>query len=745
MFTWYNVIEVIIVKEYVKGKFTRSIFRGNQGFLIGIMRVYDTNMDSMKAYVNKSVTFTGTFSDLNEENLYLFYGDTVEHPRYGFQLQVREYELVKPEDRDGIIAFLSSSLFKGIGERMATKIVETLGDTALDQILEDSSCLNMVPGLSSKKAQSLYETLYHYEGSHKTIVYLTDLGFTMRDALNIYQVFQQNTITRLEFNIFDFIPRVDGITFPKVDVVRRKLNVSDDDERRVKACILYVIEQLVYQNGDTYVYREEILKGCSHYLGDLLTLPLLEEYLQVLLEEDLIYMEDDMIYDINMYEAEMTVVDTVHKLISKDKKRYPKMDSYLEHMEMIQEITYNDKQKEAIRKALENHILIVTGGPGTGKTTIIKAIVELYAEIHKLNSDELIRDLALLAPTGRASKRMSESTALPAMTIHRFLKWNKETNEFAINEYNKDNSKLIIVDEVSMIDLPLLSSLLKGLTSKIQLVLVGDFNQLPSVGPGQVLKDFIESGVIDTVALDHLYRQDENSYINTLALKVKDNDLDEHFLDDYSDYKFLQCSNHSIRQNLKNLCVQIKEKNYDYKQLQIMAPMYKGENGIDLLNKDLQEVFNPSSNKKKEYVSGDVIYRVGDKILQLVNMPDDNVYNGDVGVLQDMLVGRGGKVEIYVNFDGNLVCYTPKDFHKIKHGFIISIHKSQGSEFELVVMPISKSYHRMLYRKLVYTGITRAKKKLILLGDPEAFIYSVRNDNEYIRKTNLKNKLCSFE
>lgn len=733
------------MKEYVKGKFTRSIFRGNQGYLIGIMRVYDTNMDSMKDFVNKTVTFTGTFVDLNEENLYLFYGETLEHPRYGFQFQVSDYELVKPEDKDGLIAFLSSSLFKGIGDKMATKIVDVLGDTALDQILEDRSCLNMVPGLSLKKANSLYDTLCQYEGSHKTIVYLTDLGFTMRDALNIYQVYQYNTIRSLEYNVFDFIQKVDGITFPKIDEVRKKLMIEDTDERRIQACILYVIRQLVYQNGDTYVYRDEILNGCVHYLGDLLTLPLLEEYLRVLCDEGLVYLEGDMVYEIGIYEDEMTVVDIVHRLALRDKNSYPKMEAYLEHMEEIQGIVYNDKQKEAIRKALENHVVIITGGPGTGKTTIIKAIVELYAEIHKLDGDTLIRDLALLAPTGRASKRMSESTSLPAMTIHRFLKWNKEANEFAINEYNKDNSKLIIVDEVSMIDLPLLSSLLKGLRDHIQLVLVGDFNQLPSVGPGQVLKDFIESDVIDTVYLDHLYRQDERSYINTLALKVRDNDLSEDFLNDYSDYKFLQCSNHSIRQNLKNLCVQIQAKNYDYKRLQIMAPMYKGENGIDLLNQDLQEVFNPKESGKMEYTSGDVIFREGDKILQLINMPDDNVYNGDVGIIDRIIIGRGGKVELYVNFDGNEVCYAPKDFYKIKHGFIISIHKSQGSEFDLVVMPISRSYHRMLYRKLIYTGITRAKKKLILLGDKDAFIYSVRNDNEYIRKTYLKERLIFFE
>ena len=388
--------------------------------------------------------------------------------------------------------------------------------------------------------------------------------------------------------------------------------------------------------------------------------------------------------------------------------------------------------------------MIITGGPGTGKTTIIKAITELYQKLNKLDYDGLVRELALLAPTGRASKRMSESTMLPSSTIHRFLKWNKDTNEFMINETNKASSKLVIIDEVSMIDINLFDSLLKGLTNDIKLILVGDYNQLPSVGPGQVLKDLIESEVIDTVHLDHLYRQDENSYITSLAHEIKEGELSENFRETKSDYTFLECSSSSIKKNLKNLCKQIIEKGYDYKSVQLLAPMYKGENGIDLLNKELQDVFNPKDENKREITSGDVIFRENDKILQLVNMPDDNVYNGDIGTIKYIKYGntsKTGKNEIYVDFDGNVVKYTSKDFIKIKHGFIISIHKSQGSEFEVVVMPICNAYRRMLYRKLIYTGITRAKKKLILIGETSAFLESVYNNNEYIRNSKLLEKL----
>jgi len=341
---------------------------------------------------------------------------------------------------------------------------------------------------------------------------------------------------------------------------------------------------------------------------------------------------------------------------------------------------------------------------------------------------------------------MSESTHLPAMTIHRFLKWNKETGEFGVNEYNKDYSHLIIIDEVSMIDINLFHNLLKGLTNNIKLILVGDYNQLPSVGPGNVLKELIDSEIIDTVHLDLLYRQDENSYINTLALEIKNNDLNENYLEKKSDYNFLICNQESLKSNLKKICSQVIDKGYDYKRLQLMAPTYHGENGIDNLNKELQSIFNPADENKKELNLGDITYRENDKILQLVNMPDENIYNGDIGVIKDIVYSnksKSGKNEIHIDFDGNLVSFTPKDFNKFKHGYIISIHKSQGSEFEMVIMPICNSYKRMLYRKLIYTGITRAKKKLILLGDPNAFKFSVTNNIEYIRKTSLLEKITN--
>lgn len=727
------------------GTYKQSIFESNNGYVIGLMRVKDTDMESMKDYINKTITFTGYFHELNEQENYYFFGEETVHPKYGFQFVVSNYERVKPEDKDGIVEFLSSDLFKGVGEKLAKSIVDTLGESALDKILDDKSNLLLVPKMTMKKADSIYDTLVKYEESHKMIVYLTELGFSMRDALLIYNTYKGNTTMVLEHNIYRVIDDIEEITFPKVDTIVRRKELTVDDDLRIKACILYVMRDLTYKNGDTYLNLEEIVEATCHYVGYDVTDKQVEELLCELNGEMKIEIVENKYYLEEIYEAQYAVIDRVQRLLTKEKKTYKNFDKELSLLEKENGIEYNDKQKEAIEKSLKNNIVIITGGPGTGKTTIIKAIVELYKTLHKYKDKELMGVISLLAPTGRASKRMAESTDFPASTIHRFLKWNRENNRFAINEYNPDFSKLIIIDEVSMIDLPLMDSLLKGLTDDIQVVLVGDSNQLPSVGPGMVLKDFIDSGLIDVIKLDVLYRQKEDSYIPELAREIREDDLGD-FLSTRDDYTFLTCSSNSIISNLPKICNQILEHGYDYKRIQIMAPMYAGANGIDNLNKILQDVFNPPSKTKNELKVGDVIFRENDKVLQLVNVPDDNVFNGDIGVITSIRHGnitKSGKNEITIDFDGNLVTYQPKDFVNIKHGFIISIHKSQGSEFDVVVIPVSRSYQRMLYQKLIYTGITRAKKKLILIGEPDAFTYSVKNHQENLRKTDLLENLLS--
>ena len=733
------------MNNYIKGIFKQSIYQSDKGYIIGLFKVLDTDMDSMVDYINKTITITGYFHELSENEKYFFKGEESFHPKYGFQFNVHEYERVKPDDKDGIIEFLASDLFKGVGEKLATKIVETLGPSTLDKILEDKESLKSVPKLTLKKIDEIYNTLTKYEESHKTIVSLTELGFVMRDALSIYNTYKNNTMNIIEHNIYRVITDIEELNFNKVDMIAKKMDIDPKSENRIRACILYVMQELTFKNGDTYLSLPEIYEGVCHTLMLDLDIEYIEELLSELSGEMQVHIEANKYYLSEIFEAEYTITNKINMLLNKPITKYKDIDSKINKLEEKFDIKYNDSQKEAVIKALENNILIITGGPGTGKTTIIKGIVELYKMINKFNNEELTNALSLLAPTGRASKRMTESTLLPASTIHRFLKWNRESNTFGVDEYNPDFSNLIIIDEVSMIDINLMSNLLKGLTSNIKLVLVGDYNQLPSVGPGMILKDLIDSNIIDTINLKMLYRQSEESYIPTLASEIREDSLTE-FLSQKEDYTFLSCSSNYIVPNLIKVCRQVIDKGYDYKRMQVMAPMYAGVNGIDNLNRELQAIFNPPSNTKKEIKYGDIIFRENDKVLQLVNMPDDNVFNGDIGIIigiNSASTSKSGKNELVIDFDGSIITIQPKDFINIKHGYIISIHKAQGSEFELVIMPVCRGYQRMLYRKLIYTGITRAKKKLILIGEPDAFTYSVHNNHEQSRKTDLLEKLLN--
>ncbi len=731
------------MEKYIKGKYKSDIFRSEKGYVIGIFKISETNIEEIEDFVNHTITITGYFYDLNENDNYILKGDIVEHPKYGLQFAVLESEKLKPTDKDGIVEFLSSDLFSGIGEKMASKIVDVLGENTINLILEDKNNLLKVPKLSSKKIDQIYNILTSYENSHQTIVYLCDIGFSSSEALNIYNVYRHKTLDVLNENIYDYVENVDNVSFLRIDTIRNKLDLKNDDERRIKACILYIMRTITYQNGDTYLIFDQIYKETLKYLNIGILESDFARYLDELKKINKIVIDEEKIYLEEIFKAEINISSRIKDLVKLQPKKYKSLNTYLSEIEVVNNIKYNPKQKDAIKLGLTSGISIITGGPGTGKTTIIKAIVELYQTLNNLNYEELTSELTLLAPTGRAAKRLSESTNLPAMTIHRFLKWHKETNSFEVNEYNKNFSKFVIIDEVSMVDINLFDSLLKGLTRDIQLVLVGDYNQLPSVGPGMILKDLIESEIIDTVYLDLLYRQGKDSFIPILADDIK-NGVSSQINAKVNDYVFLECNRQAIRTSIKNICDQLKKKDISLSDLQLLAPMYKGMNGIDILNKDLQNIFNPKNEQKAELTVGDTTYRVNDKVIELVNMPDENVYNGDIGYIADIIpsnLSESKKNEIVVNYDGNYVTYLPKDYNKIKLAYIISIHKSQGSEFPIVVMPISLEYNKMLYRKLIYTGITRAKKKLIILGENEAFQYSINNTNEYIRKTALIERL----
>lgn len=715
----------------IKGTLKQLIFTSENGYVVALFKLKDN-----KEFDNNMITITGYFANVNENENYLLEGEITNHPKYGQQFSVTSYEIIKPEDKDGLIEFLASGLFKGIGEKLAKRIVDYLGENAIELILEDKNNLLSVPKLTAKKAQIIYDTLTLYEESHKIIIELTNMGFTNKDALNIYNFYKNNTLNVINNNIYKIVDDIKGIGFLKVDKIATSKNINLLADNRLEACIYYIMENLTYKNGDTYLNYEEIKFSLLEYLGFDLDDDTINTLINNLINEMKIIVIDNKYYLYEIYEAEYNIVNKIRHLVNKKKDNYRNIDKYIKELEKNNGIIYNDNQKQAIKASLNNNITIITGGPGVGKTTIIKAIVEIYKKVNKLDDMKLNNKLALLAPTGRASKRMCENSGYKALTIHRFLKWNKDTNEFLINEYNKDFSHLIIVDEASMIDINLLNNLFLGLLDNIKIIFVGDYNQLPSVGPGEILKDLIESEVIETIKLEKLYRQSDESYIPILSKQINNNELENCF-SNYDDYMFVNCLNNNIINTLKTLSQKLIDKGYNYFNTQIMAPMYAGVVGIDNLNKVLQDVFNPFSENKKELKYNDQIFRVNDKVLQLQNMPDLNVFNGDIGIIKDITDNR----EVVIDFDSNIVNYKPADLVNIKHGYVISIHKSQGSEFKMVIMILSNQHHRLLYRKLIYTGVTRAKEKLIIIGQDEAFITGVLNNNYYLRKTLLKEKL----
>ena len=369
----------------------------------------------------------------------------------------------------------------------------------------------------------------------------------------------------------------------------------------------------------------------------------------------------------------------------------------------------------------------------------MKGMTELYRQINKLSYEKLEEKIALLAPTGRAAKRMSETTLLKASTIHRFLKWSRETNKFQVNEYNKSKVEFVIIDEASMIDTHLMASLLKGLSANCKIVLVGDDHQLPSVGPGDVLHDLIESKALEVVCLTELYRQGKDSNIINLAYDIRKKNICKDIFNIEEDLTFIECSDSEV---INNICeISNTYKDISYKKFQILAPMYKGLNGIDEINKNVQNIFNIKDKNKKELRIGEVTFREEDKVIQLTNMPDDNIYNGDIGLIETIRTNT--KKEIHIDFDNNIVKYTPANYNNFRLAYSISIHKSQGSEFDIVIIPIVKSYNKMLYQKLIYTAITRAKKKLYLIGDIKALEIAAKNDSCDIRRTTIKDYLIN--
>ncbi len=715
------------MKNYILGNIRKIIYQSNSGpYKVGIFKVRETNDGELEPYLNKIIGFTGSFNDIDSDLDYIFYGKLVNHPKYGIQYQVESYEIKAPTDTDSLILYLSSGLFKGIGSKTAKKIVERFGINTIKVIKEDYPSIATVSGMTITKAKRMHDTIIDSEYNQDLIIKLNGYGFSVQEAINLLAIYKSKLESIVNDNIYEL---VNNVSFDKLDLMFLKKN-DEMHPYRIEALILHNIYKSCYETGDTLIKREELFIIMKRCFKGLFNADTFLSYIEKLKNENKIYEINDYISLTNFVDTERFILNEIKKLSSiKNVIKEVTLDSYIDSYEKRCNIKFNSDQREAIKGAIKNNFFIISGGPGTGKTTIIKAIVEIIKDLYDLTSE----NIALLAPTGRAAKRMTESVKTPAYTIHKFLKWNKENGSFQIDEYNKTYEDIVIVDESSMIDIFLFSSLLKGLRNDVKLILVGDANQLPSIGPGDILNDLLHKDYLKNKYLNTIYRVKEGSYITYLASDIKNQ---KHFdkFDNFSDFRFIESDDNNIMSYVIKICESIKEKNISINDFQVLAPMYKGINGIDNLNNVMANIFNPS---KETFTILDKQYRVNDKVIQLVNDVDNNVYNGDIGYIKSIEY-IDNKVVVEIDYNGNVVEYKSGEFDKFSLAYAVSIHKSQGSEYDNVVVILAKSFARMFYNKLIYTAVTRAKSSLIILGSLDSLNKSTQTNYGNNRNTFMK-------
>ncbi|MGR3741949.1 SF1B family DNA helicase RecD2 [Companilactobacillus sp. DQM5] len=736
-------------KQYIVGTVESIFFENPDNFFkIVLVAVDETNTD----WNEPEIVITGYFGDLNEEQAYEFIGEMVSHPKYGKQFKSDSYSQKKLTDKQSLINYFSSDLFPGIGKKTAEKLINTVGSNPIERILKDQSVLNNLH-LSKEKQDMIYEQVQSNHETEQILLELNKLGIGNTIATKIYQAYRSNTLETVMNNPYKLVEDINGIGFKKADSIAEELGFEVDNDFRIRGGILHVLNLLSSLEGNTYANEEILINETQKLLMSSRFTENVEEKItkQVaqLATDGFIIREDKRLYLKYLYDFEWTIASNL-KLISdgfKIKIDDKKLDKAIEKSAQELKITYDDSQTMAIKQALKSPIFLLTGGPGTGKTTIINGIVATYSKLHNQSLD--IADykgtafpVALAAPTGRAAKQMSDTTGLPASTIHRLLglNGNDDINDATVGEIEAD---LIIIDEMSMVDISLFKQLLSAINPGTQIILVGDKDQLPSVGPGQIFSDLIQSNALPTKKLNFIYRQDSDSSITKLAHDINEGVINEELFQNFSDRSFIECNDKQVPGVIEQVISRVKKRGFDIDNVQVLAPMYKGNAGIDNLNLIIQNILNPLEGNKKTVKFGNFDYRIGDKVVHLVNNPENNVFNGEIGLITGITYAKDSDDntdELHFNFSGQEISYSRSDWNKFTLAYCTSIHKAQGSEFELVIMPLVRQAKRMLKRNLLYTGITRAKSMLIMLGDKKAYVDAI-NDVSSKRATTLINRL----
>ncbi len=690
---------------------------------------------------NKTETVKGYLPDVQVGESYRFYGFSEYDKKYGQQFRFQKYEKIETTSKAGLIDYLSSELFKGIGEKTAKKIVDTLGTNAIHEIMNNDDALDQIPSLSTKHKRTLKEGLKAHKAHEQTLIKLYEYGISPKIAKRLIDEYDTDTLKVIRNNPYQLIEDIEGIGFERADVIARELGIEPTDPRRLKAMIIYLFNYLSIQLGHTHIEYGQFLtlvEARINKTDTLVDFKTLETLLEALVQKQYFVVENNHLTTKNLAAAENEIVSSLDKF----KKRITpinlkKVEEKIKAFETKEAIVYTQTQKEAIISGLKHQIMILNGGPGTGKTTVIKGIIDIYVSLNNLKRPSLNEEshIHLIAPTGRAAKRMQESSGFYAQTIHRILGFGYD-GLFMFDKHNQKEGRLFIIDEASMIDVILAQRLFNAINDNAKIIIVGDEAQIPSVGSGQVLKDLIDAKTIETVTLNTIHRQAEGSKILELANHIRNASLPKNINKHHPDRYMIEEDETTFKSRLKNVMDHFLSLDYDlHEDIQILVPMYKGESGIDSINAFIQKTYNSRGQKDMEY--GDKQFKIGDKVLQLSNRVEDGIMNGDQG----KVIGIDEANDIlYVDFFGIEIEYKKKDLNQLTLAYAMSIHKSQGSEYKLVIMPIYKRHTIMLKRKLIYTGITRAKETLIIMGEIKLLEYAIHNVEDE-RKTMLKQKL----
>ncbi len=724
---------------YFSGSIDRVIFENTSNFFkIILLEIDDTDSD----FDDFEIIVTGTIADVIEGENYTFWGELTQHPKYGQQLKVERYQRAKPSSA-GLIKYFSSQHFKGIGKKTAEKIIHLYGDDPIDNILEDPDKLESISGLSKANRENLVSKLRLNYGAEQILAKLAEYGLNNKTAVQIFERYKEESLTVITENPYQLVEDIQGIGFKMADKLAEQVGINSDAPQRFRAALVHTLLETSIDKGDTYIEAKELLEKSLFILEEVRQVELdpsqIAQELTQLISEDKVQNIGTKIFDNTLFYAESGIHKHLTRILDRPlEKAISSQDiqTEIKHIQAEFNINYDKAQKNAIQKAIQSKVFLLTGGPGTGKTTVINGIIKAYANLHQIDLQKSDLPIILAAPTGRAARRMNELTGLPSATIHRHLGLNGDSEYQALDDFL--DCDLIIIDEFSMVDTWLANQLFSSIASNTQIVIVGDSDQLPSVGPGQVLADLLKINRLPQVSLTKIFRQSEDSTIVTLANQIRQGRLPTDFTAKKADRSYFEAQSTHIPQMIQKIVSSALKSGIDAQEIQILAPMYRGQAGITHLNKLMQDLLNPLNNQL-EFQFNDLHFRKGDKVLHLINDAQINVFNGDIGYITDLIPAKyteSKQDEMILDFDGTEINYPRNEWLKITLAYAMSIHKSQGSEFKVVILPVTRQSGRLLQRNLIYTAITRSKSKLVMLGEIAAFDNAIKNEGTK-RKTYL--------